>query len=169
VISPSQGRYLHTGQHKHRINAHGHPCFEWDSNPRSQRSKTVHALDGAATVVGLYWHTVLLHPHTSFLQIHCIERRGLYLHVKRKSVLDDRVLCNMFCFKSNEHIGSVFPITIYNAQRHLISMCFNTNACLLEHTISRSIVTDTLTKPETRDNVIAGTTNRHVALITTCT
>jgi hypothetical protein len=22
VISPSQGRYLHTGQHKHRINAH---------------------------------------------------------------------------------------------------------------------------------------------------
>jgi hypothetical protein len=26
----------HTGQHKHRINAHIHPCFEWDSNPRSQ-------------------------------------------------------------------------------------------------------------------------------------
>jgi hypothetical protein len=24
VISPSQGRYLHTGQHKHRINAHRH-------------------------------------------------------------------------------------------------------------------------------------------------
>jgi hypothetical protein len=22
VISPSQGRYLHTGQHKHRVNAH---------------------------------------------------------------------------------------------------------------------------------------------------
>jgi hypothetical protein len=36
VISPSQGRCLHTGQHK--INAHGHPCLEWDSNPRSQRS-----------------------------------------------------------------------------------------------------------------------------------
>jgi hypothetical protein len=28
-ISPSQGRYLHTGLHKHRINA----CLEWDSNP----------------------------------------------------------------------------------------------------------------------------------------
>jgi hypothetical protein len=39
VISPSQGRYLHTGQHKHRINAypHKHPCFKWDSSPRSQR------------------------------------------------------------------------------------------------------------------------------------
>jgi hypothetical protein len=37
-ISPSQGRYLHTGQHKHRINAHRHPCLEWDSNPRSQCS-----------------------------------------------------------------------------------------------------------------------------------
>jgi hypothetical protein len=26
----------HTGQHKHRINAHRHPCLKWDSNPRSQ-------------------------------------------------------------------------------------------------------------------------------------
>jgi hypothetical protein len=33
-ISPSQVRYLHTGQHKHRINAHRHPCLEWDSSPR---------------------------------------------------------------------------------------------------------------------------------------
>jgi hypothetical protein len=24
-ISPSQGHYLHTGKHKHRINAHTHP------------------------------------------------------------------------------------------------------------------------------------------------
>jgi hypothetical protein len=28
----------HTEQHKHRINAHRHPCLEWDSNPRSQLS-----------------------------------------------------------------------------------------------------------------------------------
>jgi hypothetical protein len=27
-ISPSQGRYLHTGQHKHRINANRHSCLE---------------------------------------------------------------------------------------------------------------------------------------------
>jgi hypothetical protein len=37
-ISPSQGRYLHTGQHKHGINAHRHLYLEWNSNPRSQRS-----------------------------------------------------------------------------------------------------------------------------------
>jgi hypothetical protein len=43
VISSSQGLYLNTRQHKHRINAHTHThtkhsCLEWDSNPRSQRS-----------------------------------------------------------------------------------------------------------------------------------
>jgi hypothetical protein len=38
-ISPSQGRYLHREQHKHRINSHRHPCLEWDSNPRSQCSR----------------------------------------------------------------------------------------------------------------------------------
>jgi hypothetical protein len=37
-ISPSQGRYLHTKQHKHNINAHKHPCLVWDWNPRSHRS-----------------------------------------------------------------------------------------------------------------------------------
>jgi hypothetical protein len=37
-ISPSQGDYLRTEQHKHRINAHRHPCLEWDSSPRSQCS-----------------------------------------------------------------------------------------------------------------------------------
>jgi hypothetical protein len=37
-INPSQGRYLHTEQHKQRIHAHRRPKLEWDSNPRSQRS-----------------------------------------------------------------------------------------------------------------------------------
>jgi hypothetical protein len=37
-ISQSQGRYLHTEQHKHRINAHRHPCLEWDLNPPSRCS-----------------------------------------------------------------------------------------------------------------------------------
>jgi hypothetical protein len=32
-ISPSQGRYLHTMQHKHRINAHTDISLELDSNP----------------------------------------------------------------------------------------------------------------------------------------
>jgi hypothetical protein len=38
-FSPSQGRYLHTGQHEHRINAHRHPCLKWDSHLRSQCSR----------------------------------------------------------------------------------------------------------------------------------
>jgi hypothetical protein len=37
-ISPPQGRYLHTGQYKHRINSHIHPCLKWVSNTRSQVS-----------------------------------------------------------------------------------------------------------------------------------
>jgi hypothetical protein len=50
-ISPSQGSYLHTDQHKHRINAYKHP----DSNARSQpfqRAKTDEASSRAATVIG---------------------------------------------------------------------------------------------------------------------
>jgi hypothetical protein len=39
VLSRSQGRYLQTGQHKHRINAHRHPYLERDSKPSSQRSR----------------------------------------------------------------------------------------------------------------------------------
>jgi hypothetical protein len=56
-ISPSQGRCLHTEQHKHRINARKHPCLEWDSNltiPAFERAKTIHFLDRAATVIGVY-------------------------------------------------------------------------------------------------------------------
>jgi hypothetical protein len=37
-ISPSQGRYLRTGQQKHRTNGHRHPCLEFNSNPRPQCS-----------------------------------------------------------------------------------------------------------------------------------
>jgi hypothetical protein len=33
-----EGRYLHTDQHKHRMNIDRHSCLKWDSNPRSQCS-----------------------------------------------------------------------------------------------------------------------------------
>jgi hypothetical protein len=33
-VSPLQGRYLY----KHRINTDKHPCLQWDSSPRFQRS-----------------------------------------------------------------------------------------------------------------------------------
>jgi hypothetical protein len=54
MISPSQGRYLHTGQHQQ--NEHTHPFLEWDSNPRLpvfELTETVYTLDRAATVVGI--------------------------------------------------------------------------------------------------------------------
>jgi hypothetical protein len=51
-IRPSQGRYLHTWQHKHRINAHtSMPWVGFETTILTfERSKTVHALDRAATV-----------------------------------------------------------------------------------------------------------------------
>jgi hypothetical protein len=53
-ISPSQGRYLHIGQHKHRTNAHtSMPQVGFEPTiPVFERAKTVHALDRAATVIG---------------------------------------------------------------------------------------------------------------------
>jgi hypothetical protein len=35
-ISSSKCRFLHTGQHKIRINTSRYPCFQWDSSPRPQ-------------------------------------------------------------------------------------------------------------------------------------
>jgi hypothetical protein len=57
VISPSQGRYLNTGEHKHRINAYTHqtsmPWMGFEPTiPESERAKTIHALDHEATVTG---------------------------------------------------------------------------------------------------------------------
>jgi hypothetical protein len=79
VISPSQGLYRNTGQHKHRINAHTHhtshihalsgirthdpsvrasedsSCLRqrgYRDRLASERAKTVHALDCAAAVTG---------------------------------------------------------------------------------------------------------------------
>jgi hypothetical protein len=55
VISSSQGHYLNTGQHKHRINANRHPCLEWNSNPHSQRSRERRQIMSysAATLIGV--------------------------------------------------------------------------------------------------------------------
>jgi hypothetical protein len=59
AISPSQGRYLNTRQHKHRINAYTHQTsMPWTgfepTIPASERAKTVHVLDRAATVTGMF-------------------------------------------------------------------------------------------------------------------
>jgi hypothetical protein len=49
VISSSQGLYLNTGQHKHRINTYTH---QTPTITASERAKTVHALHRSATVTG---------------------------------------------------------------------------------------------------------------------
>jgi hypothetical protein len=53
-ISPSQGRYLHTGQHKHnkRTQTFMRQVRFEPAIPVFERAKTVHALDRAATVIG---------------------------------------------------------------------------------------------------------------------
>jgi hypothetical protein len=80
VISPSQGRYLHTGQHKHRINAHTYPCLEWDSNSQSQLSserrqflpQNARPLRSASTYIQLVWLSVVaaLGQTTLWSEIH---------------------------------------------------------------------------------------------------
>jgi hypothetical protein len=52
VSSSSQGRCLHTGQHRHRIKAHRHPRLKWDSIPASEGEIIVHALDRTGAVTG---------------------------------------------------------------------------------------------------------------------
>jgi hypothetical protein len=54
-IRKSQGRYLHIGQHKHRINAQKHPCLKWDwpTIPVFERTKTFHVLNRATIVIGV--------------------------------------------------------------------------------------------------------------------
>jgi hypothetical protein len=69
MVSLSQGRYLHTGQHTQRIKAHKHSCLEWDSKPRSQcsserrqfMSQTARPLCSAWTnCTHIYFHDVCM-------------------------------------------------------------------------------------------------------------
>jgi hypothetical protein len=56
VISLSQGRYLHTGQHKNKRTQTSMPWVGFESTiPAFERAKTVHAFDHAATVIDLSW------------------------------------------------------------------------------------------------------------------
>jgi hypothetical protein len=55
-ISPSQGRYLHTEQHKQNKRTQtSMPQVVFEPTiPAFERAKTIHALDGTATVIGNY-------------------------------------------------------------------------------------------------------------------
>jgi hypothetical protein len=66
LISSSQGPYLNTGLHKHRINAYTHQtsmsCVGFEFRiPASERAKTVHGLDRFSWVpLGDLWHNLKL-------------------------------------------------------------------------------------------------------------
>jgi hypothetical protein len=63
VISLSQERYLHIGQHKHRINDHTQTSMFWvrfePMIPAFEQTK-IHALDRAATVIGVIIQAALI-------------------------------------------------------------------------------------------------------------
>jgi hypothetical protein len=71
VISPSQGRYLHTGQHKRRINAHTFmPWVGFEPMISAfERAKTVHALDRAVTVIGTEFFIIQFSPVTFYIAL----------------------------------------------------------------------------------------------------
>jgi hypothetical protein len=73
-ISPSQGRYLHTGQHKRRINAHRHACLKRDPNPRPQ-CLSGRRPRGHCDRQGVSYFTLFTKYCSSFLQ----KRRNVYL------------------------------------------------------------------------------------------
>jgi hypothetical protein len=60
-INPSQGHYLHAEQHKHRINTQ--TSMPWvgiePTIPGSERAKTVHTLDSAASGIGNEFHCLI--------------------------------------------------------------------------------------------------------------
>jgi hypothetical protein len=68
-ISPSQGRCLNTGQHKHRINVDKHICLEWDSNTRSQCScLRLRGHSDQRAQLPIYWISRRQHTKKVFLQ-----------------------------------------------------------------------------------------------------
>jgi hypothetical protein len=64
-ISPSQGHYLHREQQKHRQTSVRWVEFE-PTIPMLERAKTVHALDGAATMLGYSTRWLALISHTLY-------------------------------------------------------------------------------------------------------
>jgi hypothetical protein len=72
-MSPSQSRCLHTGQHKHRLNAHRHLCLKWDSNPWPPVYESAKTFRGKFTLL-------LRHP-----AIHNTDTEKASLNIPRKS------------------------------------------------------------------------------------
>jgi hypothetical protein len=78
VISRSEGRYLNTGQHKHRMNAYTHqtsfPRMGFEPTiPASERAKTVRVLDRATTVTGLRKISQYFNPYYALFFVSVIK------------------------------------------------------------------------------------------------
>jgi hypothetical protein len=104
VISPSQGLYLYTGHHKHRINTYTHQIsmlwvgFE-PTITASEPAKTVHDLDRSATVTG------------SGLRIEnrihkCTAREGLILS-RNRGVFVDGVWIGYWIYWHNSELQEI--------------------------------------------------------------
>jgi hypothetical protein len=117
VISPSQGRYLNTGQHKHRINTYTYQIsMPWvgfkPTIPASKWAKTVHALDRAATVTGTtelrrklnWWWLQTRHcPFLSPPVQHQSPQLDTILHHSKRSQIIPSVrldICLLFSYRS---------------------------------------------------------------------
>jgi hypothetical protein len=92
VISSSQGLYLNTGQHKHRINAYTHQTsMPWvgfePTIPASERAKAVHAWDRAAAVTGTVDTT------TENNQFNWVWFLSFTIHVTRKETGISMTIC----------------------------------------------------------------------------
>jgi hypothetical protein len=77
VISLSQGHYLNTRQHKHRINSYTYThqtSMSWvgfePTIPASEREKTVHVLDRAVTVTDSSYIVDWSNSDIKFLHLH---------------------------------------------------------------------------------------------------
>jgi hypothetical protein len=75
-------RYLHTGQHKHRINVHRHPCLQWDSNQRSRclsEQRRFMPQNARPPWWSVHWlrRQLLAYCRILFLEEECIELKWL--------------------------------------------------------------------------------------------
>jgi hypothetical protein len=114
VISPSQGRYLHTGRHKHGINAHTQTSTHWvelePTIPAFERAKTFHALDREATVIS--WLCICKQKFEELLFVRHICRGFYFPNITR--FCESYVYCLLRCdflpglFFSAEDGGFVF-------------------------------------------------------------
>jgi hypothetical protein len=91
VISPSQGHYLHTGQHTNRIKSQA--SMPWEGFEPTilafEQVKTVHALDHVATVISRYTYRYNKYWRLRWIIIQiCIWRRPQNMFQRSKGLAD---------------------------------------------------------------------------------